>query len=70
MSTKNKEYRFSVTQVIRNFGAVTIEAKTIKEAKRKLKEVGQSGVDWYTDDYAEQMDNTPLKFELESTQEC
>jgi hypothetical protein len=70
MSTKNKEYRFSVTQVIRNFGAVTIEAKTIKEAKSKLKEVEQSSVDWYTDDYVEQMENTPLKFELESTQEC
>jgi len=70
MSTKNKEYRFSVTQVIRNFGAVTIEAKTIKEAKRKIKEVEQSGVDWYTDDYAEQMDCAPLKFELESIQKC
>jgi len=67
--TKKKAYRFSVTQPIRNTGIVSIEATTLKKAKSKLKKVNQSNVDWYTDDYTEQMENAPLKFELESIEE-
>jgi hypothetical protein len=63
-----KEYHFSVSQTIKNYGSVSIEAETLKEAEKKLESIKQSSVDWYTDDYTEQMENAPLSFELESVE--
>lgn len=64
--TSPKEYRFSVSQTIKAYGSVSIEAETLKEAEKKLESIKQSSIDWYTDDYTEQMENAPLSFELES----
>lgn len=70
MNKQLKEYSFTVSQVIRNYGTLNIVASSMKEAKNKLKDVKQSSVDWYTDDYTEQMENAELNFELESIEEC
>ena len=69
MNKQLKEYSFSVSQVLRNYGTIHIVASSMKEAKRKLKDVKQSSVDWYTDDYTEQMENAELNFELDGIEE-
>ena len=66
--TTPKEYRFAVSQTIKNYGSICIEAETLKEAEKKLESLKQSSIDWYTDDYTEQMENAPLSFELESVE--
>ena len=69
MNKQLKEYSFTVSQVIRNYGTLNIVASSMKEAKGKLKDVKQSSVDWYTDDYTEQIENAELKFELDGIEE-
>lgn len=69
MNREPKEYSFSVSQVIHNYGTLHVVASSIKEAKDKLKDIKQSSVDWYTDDYTEQMENAKLKFDLDFIRE-
>jgi len=69
MKTKKNEYQFGVTQIMVNCGTIYIEARTFEEAESKLKKVKQSSVDWYTDDYSEQIENSKLKFNLEAIRE-
>ena len=69
MNREPKEYSFSVSQVIHNYGTLHIVASSLKEAKDKLKNIKQSSVDWYTDDYTEQIENAKLKFDLDFIRE-